>query len=141
MRRILLSILCLSGTLAHAEIYRWTDDQGRVHFGERPPAGAERVDVRPQVVERDPATREREQRSERFFQARREEREQEQQRLAQSQAERDEQCRALRLQLQRLEHGGTFFRTDASGERHYYSDAEVEAARRELRNRTREMCD
>ena len=47
----------------------------------------------------------------------------------------------MRLQLQRLEHGGTFFRTDASGERHYYSDAEVEAARRELRDRTREMCD
>lgn len=72
--RVLLLLLALAPMLATAEIYRWTDAQGQVHFGQRPAAGAERVDVRPQVVERDEATRQREQRSEKFFEARREER-------------------------------------------------------------------
>jgi hypothetical protein len=32
---LLILVLCSS---AHGEIYRWTDGQGRVHFGDRPPA-------------------------------------------------------------------------------------------------------
>lgn len=56
MRHLLL-IAALLPTLATAEIYRWTDEQGRVHFSERPVAGAETVKVKPQVVERDAQTR------------------------------------------------------------------------------------
>lgn len=33
---------------AHAGVYRWTDDKGRVHFGDKPPPGTagESVDIR-----------------------------------------------------------------------------------------------
>lgn len=73
MRHLLFIVLLIPG-LASAEIYRWTDAQGRVHFGERPgAAGAETVEVKPQVVERDEATRQREQRTEEYFDARRDE--------------------------------------------------------------------
>ena len=42
MRHLLFIVLLIPG-LASAEIYRWTDAQGRVHFGERPgAAGAAR---------------------------------------------------------------------------------------------------
>ena len=30
-----------------ADVYRWTDDNGQVHFGERPPAGAKSESVKP----------------------------------------------------------------------------------------------
>lgn len=41
---ILLALLvCLP---SHAEIYRWVDADGRVHFSDRPTRDAERVDVR-----------------------------------------------------------------------------------------------
>ena len=73
MRHLLFIVLLIPG-LASAEIYRWTDAQGRVHFGEKPgAAGAETVEVKPQVVERDEATRQREQRTEEYFDARRDE--------------------------------------------------------------------
>ena len=49
-----------------AGIYRWVDPEGNVHFDARPRPGAEQVEVRPQVVERDDATRERQARTERF---------------------------------------------------------------------------
>ncbi|WP_018871709.1 DUF4124 domain-containing protein [Thioalkalivibrio sp. ALJ16] len=38
----------LAPAFASADVYRWTDDQGNVHFGDRPPEGrtSESVDVR-----------------------------------------------------------------------------------------------
>ncbi|MCR3766649.1 DUF4124 domain-containing protein, partial [Pseudomonas aeruginosa] len=54
--RALWFCLGLLPLLAQADIYRWTDAQGKVHFSATPPAGAQRVEVRPQVVERDAAT-------------------------------------------------------------------------------------
>lgn len=72
--RALWFCVALMPVLAQADIYRWTDAQGKVHFSATPPAGAQRVEVRPQVVERDAATRQREQRTQEYFDARREER-------------------------------------------------------------------
>jgi len=53
-----LLLCCVLAAGARADVYRWTDAQGRVHFGDRPPAGAasEPVEVRvnsyraPQIV-------------------------------------------------------------------------------------------
>jgi len=139
--RPLLILLVLLPSLCSAEIYRWTDAEGRVHFGQRPPAQAERVEVRPQVIERDAQTREREARSERFFQARRDEAALQQQRQAERSAQHEQQCAALRARMARLAGGGTFFSADETGERRYYSDAEVEAARRQLQTQLAQHCD
>ncbi|NIM40106.1 MAG: DUF4124 domain-containing protein [Hydrogenophaga sp.] len=39
--RLLLAIaLVLAGSGVQSEVYRWTDSQGRVHFGDRPDAAA-----------------------------------------------------------------------------------------------------
>jgi glutaredoxin len=47
-----LMLLCL-GIAAHGEIYRWTDAEGRVHFGDKPqqPDKAESVTVRVNTYE------------------------------------------------------------------------------------------
>lgn len=41
-------LLLILSSLASAEVYRWVDDEGRVHFGDRPPpeAGASEVRLR-----------------------------------------------------------------------------------------------
>ncbi|WP_416637460.1 DUF4124 domain-containing protein [Pseudomonas sp. OHS18] len=66
--------LLLLPHLAFGQMYRWVDEQGRVHYGQQPQgANAQAVEIRPQVVEQDSAAREREQRAERYFQARRDE--------------------------------------------------------------------
>lgn len=142
MRRLLLCALLLPG-LAVAEIYRWVDAQGRVHFGQQPPAGAEQIEVRPQVIEQDDATRERLQRAERFFEARQDEREQAAADAAVRQAkqqEHEQKCSRLRGQLAQLEEGGRFYRRDAQGEPVFYSDEELAAARRELADQLAMHC-
>lgn len=139
MRRLLL-IATLLPALATAEIYRWTDEQGRVHFGQRPVAGAEPVQVRPQVVERDEHTREREARTQRFYDARREEQQQAAATAAAQRAERASECQDLRRRLAQIPEGFSYYRTDANGERIYYSDEETDTARRQLRERIAQRC-
>ena len=140
MRALLLSLLLLPA-LAAAQIYRWTDADGRVHYGQRPPAGAEQVDVRPQVLERDEQTRAREARSERFFDARRQEQQAAREQASQAHAAQEQECQALRSQFSQLQLGGRFFRNDAAGARVYYSESEVEAARQRLATRIGQACD
>jgi hypothetical protein len=135
-----LCLLLLPG-LATAEIYRWVDANGQVHFGQRPAgAGAEQVEVRPQVVERDAATRERLERTERFYDARRQEQAQATAASAERQAERDSECRVLRQRLAQLPEGRRYFQEEANGERTYYSDEELDAVRRQLRERLAARC-
>jgi len=110
MRALLMTAMLLPA-LADAQIYRWTDANGQVHFGQRPAAGAEQVEVRPQVVERDDQTREREARSERFFDARRQEQQAAREQASKARAARDQECQGLRSQLSRLQLGGRFFVT------------------------------
>lgn len=138
--RCLLLIVTLLPALATAEIYRWTDEQGRVHFGQRPVAGAETVEVKPQVVERDEYTREREARSQRLHDARLEERQQAEATAAAQLEARASECRDLRRRLTQIAEGVKYYRPGANGERIYYSDEETDTARRQLRERIAERC-
>lgn len=138
--RVLLCLLLLPG-LAAAEIYRWTDANGQVHFSQRPmAAGAEQIEVKPQVVERDQLTREREERADRFYDARREEQEQASLVAAERQAKRAEECRKLRSELASIPEGRSYYRAEADGQRSYYSDEQVDTARRQLQDRVSERC-
>ncbi|MBD3647464.1 MAG: DUF4124 domain-containing protein [Pseudomonadales bacterium] len=40
----------LLGSSAHAEIHKWTDEDGEVHFGDRPPDGVETETVTVSVI-------------------------------------------------------------------------------------------
>lgn len=138
--RLLFCLLLLPG-LAAAEIYRWTDANGQVHFSQRPVApGAEQVEVKPQVVERDQLTREREERTSRFYQARREEQAQASAVAAQERAERAAECSKLRNALAEIPEGYIYYRPEADGQRSYYSDEELDTARQQLRHRVSERC-
>lgn len=131
MRHLLCCLLLIS-PLANAEIYRWTDAQGRVHFGEKPEAGAERITVRPQVVERDAATREREARAAKFYDARRQEQAVAAERAAEVREERQMRCSRLRDSQEQLDYPGPLYRLDERGERQYYTDEEIESVRKRV---------
>lgn len=47
MRRLLLILLLSTPALAGQSVYRWVDANGKVHYGDRPPAPqAEKVEIR-----------------------------------------------------------------------------------------------
>jgi hypothetical protein len=139
MRHLLLCALLLP-CVATAEIYRWTDANGQVHFGEAPRAGAVQVEVKPPVAQQDGAVAERQQRTERFFAARRQEQQQASEKSRELQAKTAQECKQLREQYAQLDQGGTFYRVDAQGERDYYSETQIDSARSRLKARLAQRC-
>ncbi len=139
MRKLLLCFLLLPG-LAGAEIYRWTDANGQVHFSEKPAAGAEQIEVKPQVVERDDATRQREARTAQFYEARKQEKAQAEAKSSEAYAKRSQECKELRGQLAEIQRGGRYFVTEKNGERTYIDEKKIDAARNRLSSRIAERC-
>ncbi|HEX5364954.1 MAG TPA: DUF4124 domain-containing protein [Gallionella sp.] len=46
MNKYLLIFLMLCGTNAYAEIHRWVDDHGKVHYTDQPPVGVDATELR-----------------------------------------------------------------------------------------------
>lgn len=140
----LMGLLLCSPLLVQAEIYRWVDAEGRVHFGERPQgSGAQTVDVKPQVIESDEYTRESQQRMQQILNARDGERADQQANQQQQQAERAQmqaKCDNLRGELDNVKRGGAFYRYNDQGEREYYKDSEVDAARQRMEENYARYC-
>lgn len=140
MRHLLYCLLVYCSLASSAEIYRWTDANGQVHFGEQPREGAQQVEVRPPALDDDALARERLQRTEQFFDARRQEKEDARRKEAQVRNERASQCVKLRSQLSQIKREGQYFSVDAKGERQYYSAEQMDAARRKLTDAIKERC-
>ena len=52
MRSLVLTISLIAGVAGASEVYRWVDDDGQVHFSDRPREGAERVVIdEPQTIQ------------------------------------------------------------------------------------------
>ena len=50
MRHGYLLILLLASLSAHGQIYRWTDENGRVHFSDQEPVTQESEEVNPEII-------------------------------------------------------------------------------------------
>ena len=124
----------------HADIYRWVDDQGRVHFGERPQQGAERIEVNPQVIERDASVRQSEEAMRRLMEVRREERSAEQAAQAQRLARQREACERMARELARYDSRVFWYETDASGKKVEVDRSRVQQRRSELETQIQERC-
>jgi hypothetical protein len=126
--------------VALGEIYRRVDSNGQVHFEQRPSVGAQKVEVKPQVVERDALTLEREARTQRLYDARRQEQAEAGAAQQAQQAKQQQACQELRRRLGNLAEGARFYSEQADGERSYYSDQQVDAVRADLKRQLSEQC-
>ena len=140
MRVMVLCAVLLPGVAA-ADIYKWTDANGRVHFDQRPVSGATPVVVKPQVIERDDATRQRQERTDNFYNARRDEQAQAEQRASKQQSEVNNYCSSLRSKLAQIPAGSTYYSLNDNGDREYYSDQQLDTARRQLSQQIAQNCD
>ncbi len=142
---LIAAAVCLAAALpaTGAQLYKWTDADGTVHYSDRQPP----LDARTQETMKasrspapivsegseggaDPnraktvADQEMEFRKRRVEAA---EQEAKRQKEAQAAAEKQRNCASARNNLAALERGGRITRTDASGEQVFLSDAEIAA--------------
>jgi hypothetical protein len=105
MRTVLAIALLLAAAAAtHAQVYRWVDEQGKVHYGERPPSGAKATPVETKPAGPPAAANPNADASqqERDFQRRRMEREQAEARDQKAADKARQQCERERTRLAQL---------------------------------------
>jgi anion-transporting ArsA/GET3 family ATPase len=141
LRLLLLSLLAtVAMGQAEAQIYRWVDAQGQVHFEQRPRPGAEPVEVRPQVVEREDHVRESEQNRQRLYDVREQERAEQRELNAQLRQQQTQRCARLREQLALYDKRVFWYEEDASGRRVEVPNDRVQAGKNALLTQLREGC-
>lgn len=139
-KRLVGYLLVLMAYPVSADIYRWVDADGRVHFGERPAVNAERLDIRPQVVERDEHWAQREKNLQKIMDVRARERELE---TARSLARRERvraQCEEIRRQLSNFEGRKFWYEEDADGKKVEVHPSRINARKHELESLLQERC-
>lgn len=128
MRVVPIGLLLWVLLPVQAEVFKWTDSQGQVHYGERPPAetGAEPLPLRGIEVIPDPILerhRQRQQRQLHSYELERLEQGREAAREAERLAKQQRQCTEARRNLARFRRGG-LYRPGEGGERHFLDRAE-----------------
>lgn len=126
---LLVSLACAADPLMAADVYRWTDAKGQVHYGQRAPGHteADRIEVQggaaTGAVDNDAASRRAKQ--QRLLDAYGYEREKKQQQAAQDAAikrKQAERCRVLQARWRAFSHPGPIYYKRADGGRDYISD-------------------
>jgi serine phosphatase RsbU (regulator of sigma subunit) len=139
--------MLLLATAESAEVFRWTDENGQVHFSQRPPP---RDAQRLQLPERAPGhtgsdeelmrRRERERRLLESYEYERSQERAREAREADARQEVAERCTRLQQYWRRLSHPGPVYIRRDDGERDYLSDAQREAEQARIRPAYVQAC-
>lgn len=131
--------------LAGAEIYRWVDEDGKVHYTDRPQHSDQTpLNVKPLRPAADPDLELRRERRDRLLHILSEDRERE--RAAQARQDRERtarahDCRLARNELSDLERGGVFYELGDQGERRYLSQDQVKQRKDRWRSEVQRLCE
>ncbi len=144
---LLLACLIPASAMS-AEVFRWVDKDGQVHFGDRPPAGEKATREQLTVskgakvagstatgssrVEQELAFRKR--------RAERQEQEKKQEDATRLNAKKAEQCNKMRASLTDMESGMRLYDYDASGQRYLLNEEQHGKATAGLRQQIARDC-
>ncbi len=142
---LLVSVAPLSA--GYAGVYRWVDEQGRVHFGDRPPpkSSSENVDIKndPSPGAPAPNAEERRDKQQRLLRAWEEERQQRKEASAKAKEDKKRQkqrCAVARDRLRTYKDASYLYDLDKDGNRKVISDADKQRAIRELEEAIKRHC-
>ena len=141
---IALSITATS-TLFASDIFKWTDDDGNVHFSDRPTVGAERLAIPSRPT--DPARIQAESQARVDSQTLRAEDEANApqgptpEELRAEARERADSCNKYRERQTQFTQNRRIYRLDENGERVYYDEDEMASARSGVDDLVNEYCD
>ena len=146
---ILLTIclLCLSPLSFAGKIYKWTDSEGQVHYGERPPSGqAKQMRVptgpphSPSPAEKPASQQEATQKLLDSFDKERKEKAETEAKAAEEKARREKNCSSAKRRIAGLKIGGRQYEVDEQGNRHYLNEAEIQSRLAEAQKYADKWC-
>ncbi len=142
-------IIVLGGLLAAASasasgVYKWVDDQGKVHYGDRPPAAAEPTEVeleeKPVPSAADTGRQEKTQRLLDAIESERERKKKATAREAANSAQRKRNCAIAKRRVETFDRANNISIAGDDGERKYLDDNERASAMKQARQLVREWC-
>lgn len=150
-RRLLLGLTVLALTTGSAamanEIYKWTDENGNVHYGDRPSGSATEQRMALSYRRTDTGSLQQRVQSHADSVAARQERKTaaaEEQKAAEEKAaeaaDNARKCDAYRAQLETLIQSRRLYRADENGERVYLDETQIQEARTRVENLIAENC-
>lgn len=139
---VLAALLAWLTPLAATEVYKWTDDDGRVHFGDKPPdTQAERMTIRSAPAPA--ATSPQQDRLQRMlddYARERQTRETNEAEQARAEAARERRCTLAKRRRHAAENANFLYDYDARGERRILDGADYDAALAKLRADVEDAC-
>lgn len=142
----LMLVLFAASTTAVGQIYKWTDEDGNVHFADKPVGEeAEKVAIQSKRTNADRVQAEQQARVAASAKAAEEEAAaaptgptaDEMQARAE---ERAQKCDMYRERMARFVRSRRIYREDENGERVYMTEEEMQAAREQVENQVQEYC-
>jgi hypothetical protein len=130
----LLKVCCLWLVLgpATAQVYKWVDENGGTHYGQRPPPGAKAKGVEERLANPGPAAGKSKptdwQDKELELRGRRAQAEQNEAKKQQEEVAKRKACNQARDDLARTKSAGRVYKLDDKGERVFQTDAERNAS-------------
>lgn len=126
-------------------VYKWVDENGRVHYGEHPPTAsqAQELQLKQDTSQGIGMEQERQQQQERLLRAFDEERAQketEQQKAKEEKAKRKRYCAQARDNLRTYRDASRLYDLDSQGNRRILSDAEQAATIKKAEEDVRRWC-
>lgn len=146
MLHALLTIFLLWAALApaSAQMYKWVDEKGTTHYGERPPQGKKAQEVAPRLASPRPAPEKPAEpdwkAKELEFRGRRIEAEQAEAKQRQQETANRQACNQARDHLAQMKAARGLYRLNDKGERVYESDAERQASVAQLEALIAQRC-
>lgn len=125
-------VLFLYAPLAtHADVYRWVDEEGGVHFSDRPKShpSAEKIEIKTDTVHQDPNQQKRLKYQQHLLSVIEEERKIKQKKLAEKKKRKEEKkksCKKARKTLDEYLTSGQLYNINKDGSKFYLSDDERE---------------
>lgn len=143
---LLLMLMSALMPAAQAGVYKWVDEQGHVHYGERPHGSqAEEMKIRSDPGgsshKADPGSAlERQQHLLQSYELERRTEKAQRDKAAAAEAEKKTKCLQARDRLKTYEEAHYMYRLDDKGERHVLSDAERAKETAQLRADIKQYC-
>ncbi len=145
----LLILLCACG-FSQGEIYKWVDENGKVHYSQTPPdKSAEKMDIEHDAESsteshqnnQAPSSIENQRRYSDYLEQERLERKEQREQKKKEKEEARTKCNNVRAQLSDMEQGGIlYYELDKDGERKFVDEERVEARKSKLRNYLNRNC-
>lgn len=147
MKNLLLLLVFMMPLVVYAGVYKWVDENGKVHYGDQPKTSQPAVEMKVDDAAPTPSYSDdelsREEKRERLLQSMEEDRADKQEMREKKKAEKErnrQKCNRYRDQMRHYERASSLYKLDKDGNRVYMSDGERARATKNLQSNIKKYC-